>query len=109
MQALGRFTVKWNQGGTIQYACWFSFSPHYFKCVNGIRGIKMESRDDQGVLIYDDYVYFPPAVTIDPATLSTFLTLPTPFFVKTYIENDDALTAAGKNMVYKDVSPTRRF
>ena len=108
MQALGRFTVKWTQKGTLQYGCWFSFSPHYFKCINGIRSIQMESREgDRGVLLYDDYLYFPSSVTIDPPTLSTFLTLPTPFFVKKYIENDDALTAFGKETVYQEDPPER--
>ena len=86
MQALGRFTVKWSQKGIIQYACWFSYSPHYFKCVNGIRGIKIESENDYGVLVYDDYLYFPMTessnpVIIDPATLSTFLTLSTKYLL----------------------------
>ena len=103
MQALGRFTVKWVQKGTIQYGCWFSSSPHYFKCINGIRSIQMESRDgDRGVLLRDDYWYFPPSVTIDPATLATFLALPTPFFVREYIENDEALTSSGTT-VYKEI------
>ena len=114
MQSLGRFTVKWNQKGTIQYACWFSYSPHYFKCVNGIRGIKIESENDYGVLVYDDYLYFPMTessnpVIIDPATLSTFLALPTPFFVKKYIENDNALTISGQKTIYKDDSHPPRF
>ena len=103
MQALGRFTVKWTQKGTIQYSCWFSFTPHYFKCINGILSIQMESQEgDRGVLLYDDYLYFPSSVTIDSATLSTFITLPTPFFVKQYLENDDALIATEKIKVYKE-------
>ena len=68
----------------------------------------MESREgDRGVLLYDDYLYFPSSVTIAPATLSTFLTIPTPFFVKKYIENDDALTAFGKETVYQEDPPER--
>ena len=114
MQALGRFTVKWSQKGTIQYACWFSYSPHYFKCVNGIRGIKIESENDSGVLICDDYLYFqvsetPNPIMIDPATLSTFLALPTPFFVKKYIENDNALRDSAQKTIYKDDSHPPRF
>ena len=107
MQALGRFTVKWAQKGPIQYSCWFSVSPHYFKCINGIRSIQMEGRDgDRGVLLYDDYLYFPSSVSIDPETLSTFLTLPTPFFVAQYLENDAALTSSGKTTVYQE-EPSR--
>ena len=84
----------------------FSVSLHHFKCINGIRSIQMASRDgDRGVLLYDDYWYFPPSVTIDPATLSTFLVLPTPFFVEKYIKNDDAFTASGKKRVYTEDNP----
>ena len=110
MQALGRFTVKWNYGGTIQYVCWFSHSPHYFKCINGIRGIKMERANDEGVLINDDYLYFSSSenTIIDPATLSTLLALPTPFFVEKYLQNDKALSV-GDTTVYKDDAYPPRF
>ena len=106
MQALGRFTVKWNHGGIIQYVCWFSHSPHYFKCINGIRGIQMERAGDAGVLIKDDYLYFSGNGLIDPGALSALHALPTPFFVEQYLRNDEAL-APGAKPVYKDAAPPR--
>ncbi len=66
----------------------------------------MASRDgDRGVLLYDDYWYFPASVSVDPAALSTFLTLRTPFFVEKYIKNDDAFTVPEKKRVYTEDDP----
>ncbi len=106
MQALGRFTVKWTRAGIVQYVCWLSHYPHYYKCVNGIRGIRMEANGDRGVLVRDDYLSFPESsnTVLDPATHSTLLALPTPFFVEQYLGNPRGLSLGDKT-VYKDDAP----
>jgi len=90
LQALGKFTVDWKRRGPVYYACWFSQSSDYFKCVKGLQGIEVatHNKDDYGVVTGGEYISFSSSGTLDKITQEKLLELPKPFFISQFLAHE---------------------
>jgi len=94
ISAIGKFTVKWNSG-TRYYCCFLEGQAEYFKCVNGLRGIRVATpkQKDEGVLLIDEYLYFKSPPHLDRNAWNTLKSLRKPFFVSQFLADDKALSS----------------
>lgn len=99
ISAIGKFTVKWASG--IQYYCCFlDAQADYFKCLNGLRGIKTSRANgkDIGIVVADEYLYFRCPPKLDGDTRNKLKSIPKPFFISQFLENENALSDAQRKV-----------
>ena len=104
IQTLGKFTVAWEKRGMIHYACWFTHSSDYFKCVKGIRGAEVAThdREEYGIVTLDEYVPFGPWGEIDKTTQQSLVCLPKPFFVSQFLSQQTDKAAPVHKKVFRE-------
>lgn len=104
LQTLGKFTVAWEKRGPIHYACWFTRSSEYFKCVKGLRGSEVSSHNktEYGVVTADEYIPFGPWGELDKDTQDKFLELPEPFFVSQFLCHAHSVADPPQKKVFRE-------
>ena len=102
ISAIGKFVVKWNSG-TRYYCCFLENQAEYFKCVNGLRGVRVATANqkDEGVVKIDEYLYFKSPPNLDQSTWSQLKSIQKPFFVSQFLADDKVLSSP--QTVYVDL------